>query len=116
MNLSRVAVALIWHGFALAGLIEPAKNLITGVGRRTENETTGRDDGRPLATGHPREKDRRHPLVSVVQLQREIRKISTRVIGRCASMDELDQAWATLTRLQDALALATERAKGLADD
>jgi hypothetical protein len=54
--------------------------------------------------------------MSVKQLQREIRKISTRVIGKCASMDELDQAWAMLTRLQDALALATERAKALADD
>jgi hypothetical protein len=31
-------------------------------------------------------------------------------------MDELDRAWATLCRLQDALALATERAKELADD
>jgi hypothetical protein len=30
-------------------------------------------------------------------------------------MDELDHAWATLCRLQDALAFATERAKALAD-
>jgi hypothetical protein len=31
------------------------------------------------------------------------------------SKDELDQAWATLCRLKDALALASERAKSLAD-
>jgi hypothetical protein len=54
--------------------------------------------------------------MSVAQLRRAITKISTRMIGKCASMDELDQAWATLTRLHDALAVATERAKGLADD
>jgi len=30
-------------------------------------------------------------------------------------MDELDHAWATLCRLQDALALAMDRAKSLAD-
>ena len=54
--------------------------------------------------------------MSVAQLQRAITKISTRMIGKCASMDELDQAWATLCRLQDALAIAAERAKGLADD
>jgi hypothetical protein len=30
-------------------------------------------------------------------------------------MDELDQAWATLCRLQDALVIAMERAKALAD-
>jgi hypothetical protein len=47
-------------------------------------------------------------------LQREIKKIAAR-INRCASMDELDHAWATLCRLQDALALATERTKALAD-
>ena len=53
--------------------------------------------------------------MSVAQLQRAITKISTRMINKCASMDELDQTWATLTRLHDALALATERAKALAD-
>ena len=47
-------------------------------------------------------------------LRREIKKIAAR-INRCASMDELDQAWATLCRLQDALVLAAERAKALAD-
>jgi hypothetical protein len=31
------------------------------------------------------------------------------------TVDELDRTWATLCRLQDALALATERAKSLAD-
>src|SRR5215469_595462 len=46
-------------------------------------------------------------------LRREIRKIAAR-INRCASMDELDQAWATLCRLQDALAVVVER-KALAD-
>jgi hypothetical protein len=54
--------------------------------------------------------------MSIAQLRRAITKISTRSINKCASMDELTQAWATLTRLHDALALATERAKGLADD
>jgi hypothetical protein len=53
--------------------------------------------------------------VPVKLLQREIRKIVAR-INRCESKDKLDPAWATLCRLQDALALATERAKGLADD
>ncbi|HKD58032.1 MAG TPA: hypothetical protein VKD45_11015 [Hyphomicrobiaceae bacterium] len=46
-------------------------------------------------------------------LRREIKKIAAR-INRCASMDELDQAWATLCRLQDALAVVVER-KALAD-
>jgi hypothetical protein len=48
----------------------------------------------------------------VERLQREIRKISAR-IDRSASLDELDKTWATLCRLQDALALM--RAKSLAD-
>jgi hypothetical protein len=52
--------------------------------------------------------------VPVKLLQREIEKIAAR-INRCASMDELDHTWATLCRLQDAMALATERAKALAD-
>jgi hypothetical protein len=52
--------------------------------------------------------------MSVAQLQRAIRRIAA-CINRCASMDELDHAWATLCRLHDALALATERAKALAD-
>ena len=52
--------------------------------------------------------------MSVKQLRREIKNIAGR-IHRSASMDELDRAWATLCRLQDALALATERAKSLAD-
>jgi hypothetical protein len=52
--------------------------------------------------------------MSVELLQREIKKIAAR-INRSVSLDELDQAWATLRRLQDALALATERAKALAD-
>jgi hypothetical protein len=47
-------------------------------------------------------------------LLREIKKISAR-INRSASLDELDKAWATLCRLRDALALATIRAKSLAD-
>jgi hypothetical protein len=47
-------------------------------------------------------------------LRREIQKIVAR-INRCASIDALDQQWGTLCRLQDALALATERAKALAD-
>ena len=53
--------------------------------------------------------------MSVEQLRREIRKISVRIIGKCASLDDLDKAWTTLCRLQEALVLATERAKGLAD-
>jgi len=53
--------------------------------------------------------------ISVEQLQREIKKIAAR-IHRCKSMHELDQAWATLVRLQNALAVARERARGLADD
>jgi hypothetical protein len=52
--------------------------------------------------------------LSVAQLQREIKKVSAR-INRSASWDELDKTWGTLCRLQDALALATERAKSLAD-
>jgi hypothetical protein len=52
--------------------------------------------------------------LSVEQLQREIKKISAR-IDRSASLAELDKTWATLCRLQDALALATIRAKSLAD-
>ena len=47
-------------------------------------------------------------------LQREIKKISAR-INRSTSLDELDKAWETLCRLRDALALATMRAKSLAD-
>jgi hypothetical protein len=47
-------------------------------------------------------------------LRREIKKIAAH-IHRCASMEELDQAWATLRRLRDAAALAAERAKALAD-
>ena len=50
----------------------------------------------------------------VKRLQREIKKIAAHING-CASMEELDRAWATLCRLQDALALATDRAKALAD-
>jgi hypothetical protein len=50
----------------------------------------------------------------VERLQREIRKFSAR-IDRSASRDELDKTWARLCRLQDALALATMRAKSLAD-
>jgi hypothetical protein len=52
--------------------------------------------------------------LSVELLQREIKKISAR-INRTTSLDELDKAWATLCRLQDALALATIRARSLAD-
>jgi hypothetical protein len=44
--------------------------------------------------------------VPVAQLQREIRKIDAS-INRSASLDELDRAWATLWRLQEALAVAT---------
>jgi hypothetical protein len=47
-------------------------------------------------------------------LLREIKTISAH-INRSASLDELDRAWATLCRLQEALALATTRAKSLAD-
>ena len=50
----------------------------------------------------------------VALLQREIKNIAAR-INRSASLDELDRALASLSRLQDALALATERAKSLAD-
>jgi hypothetical protein len=52
--------------------------------------------------------------VPVKLLRHEIKKIAAHV-HRGASSDELDRAWATLSRLQDALALATERAKSLAD-
>ena len=52
--------------------------------------------------------------VPVELLRRDIKKIAAR-INRRASFDELDRAWAMLCRLQDALALATERAKSLAD-
>ena len=52
--------------------------------------------------------------VPVEVLQREIKKIVAR-INRCASIDALDQEWETLCRLQDALALATEKAKAFAD-
>jgi hypothetical protein len=52
--------------------------------------------------------------MSVKQLRREIKRIAAR-LHKSASMDELDRAWATLCRMQDALALATERAKSLAD-
>jgi hypothetical protein len=55
------------------------------------------------------------PLSLPVELlQRDIKKICAR-INRSMSLAELDQAWATLCRLQDALAFATERAKSLAD-
>jgi hypothetical protein len=47
-------------------------------------------------------------------LQREIKKVSAH-INRSASWDELDETWAMLCRLQDALALATMRAKSLVD-
>ena len=53
--------------------------------------------------------------VPVALLRREIKKIARRINGS-TSKDELDRAWAILYRLQDALAFATERAKGLADD
>ena len=52
--------------------------------------------------------------MSIKQLRREIKNIAGR-IHRSRTLDELDRAWATLCRLQDALALATERAKSLAD-
>jgi len=52
--------------------------------------------------------------VPVELLQREITKIAAH-INRSVSLDELDRAWATLCRLQEALALATIRAKSLAD-
>jgi len=52
--------------------------------------------------------------VPVELLQREIKKIAAR-INRSVSLDELDRAWATLCRLQEALALATIRAKSLSD-
>jgi hypothetical protein len=52
--------------------------------------------------------------LSIAQLQREIKKVSAR-INRSASWDELNKTWATLCRLQDALALAADRAKALAD-
>ena len=52
--------------------------------------------------------------MSIKQLRREIKNIADR-IHRSRTLDELDRAWATLCRLQDALALATERAKSLAD-
>jgi len=52
--------------------------------------------------------------VPVELLQREIRKIAA-LINRRASLDELDRAWAMLCRLKEALALATIRAKSLAD-
>jgi len=52
--------------------------------------------------------------LTVKLLQREIKKIAVR-IGKSTSKDEVDRAWAILCRLQDALALATERAKALAD-
>ena len=42
-------------------------------------------------------------------LQREIKKISA-LINESTSLDELDKAWATLCRLQEAVALATIRA------
>jgi hypothetical protein len=53
--------------------------------------------------------------VPVKLLRREIRKIAAR-LDTSSSLDELDLAWATLYRLHDALAIATERTKGLADD
>jgi hypothetical protein len=54
--------------------------------------------------------------MTAAQLQRAIRKIARR-LDKSASLDELDLVWATLCRLQDALAMATERAraKALAD-
>jgi len=52
--------------------------------------------------------------VHVELLRREIKKIADR-INRSVSLDELDRTWATLCRLQEALALATIRAKSLAD-
>jgi hypothetical protein len=52
--------------------------------------------------------------VPVELLEREIRKIAA-LINRSASLDELDRAWAMLCRLKEALALATIRAKSLAD-
>ena len=51
---------------------------------------------------------------TVEQPQREIKKIAAR-IHRCKSMHELDHAWATLVRLQNALVIAMQRAKALAD-
>ena len=50
----------------------------------------------------------------VALLQREIKKIAA-CLHRSASLDELDRAWATLCRLQEALTLAMERGKSLAD-
>jgi hypothetical protein len=52
--------------------------------------------------------------VPVELLQREIKKIAA-LINRSASLDELDRAWATLCRLREALALATIKARSLAD-
>jgi hypothetical protein len=60
-------------------------------------------DPKPALTSQP-----------VKLLLREITKISAR-INRSASLDELDKAWATLCRLQEAVALATTRVKSLAD-
>jgi len=52
--------------------------------------------------------------VPVELLQREIKKIAA-LVNKSASLDELDRAWAMLCRLRDALALATIKAKSLAD-
>jgi hypothetical protein len=50
----------------------------------------------------------------VKRLQREIKRVA-RHIHKSGSLDELDRAWATLCRLNDALALAMERGKAAAD-
>jgi hypothetical protein len=52
--------------------------------------------------------------VPVALLRREIKKIARRINGSM-SKDELDRTWAILYRLQDALALAMEKATALAD-
>jgi len=52
--------------------------------------------------------------MSVAQLRREIKRIAER-LDKSMSLDDLDRAWTTLCRLQDALALATERTKSLGD-
>ena len=52
--------------------------------------------------------------VRAALLHREIKKIVRR-LDKSTSLDELVRAWAILCRLQDALVIATERAKALAD-
>ena len=113
-------VTMAW--FTRTGLITPAKKLIdaTRNRRRRADVFLSRNSTEPFAvTGAPPDQ----PLVKMTAdlhsvpaalLHREIKKIARRINGS-ASKDELDRAWAILYRLQEALALATERAKALAD-